>query len=192
MFDAPPAAHDALAEAARTYSVEPDDPYAVELNARWSPPPAPAPTLIVPGLHMGGTPWNRILGRTDAPGDDVGEGHDLVVTLFVHAQPVGSGCEELRFGFPDAALPDADAARVVRIAGYAHRVWCDGGDVLVRCQAGLNRSGLVTALVLIRAGLAPAQAIAHLRATRSRHALCNQHFDDWLTDTRPTPTGDPT
>lgn len=54
------------------------------------------------------------------------------------------------------------------------------GPTLVHCQAGLNRSGLVTALALIRAGSAPADAIALLRAKRSPAVLCNTAFEQWL------------
>ena len=52
--------------------------------------------------------------------------------------------------------------------------------MLIRCQAGLNRSGLVTALVLIMAGWAPEDAIRRIRVRRSVNALCNRHFTTWL------------
>lgn len=55
-----------------------------------------------------------------------------------------------------------------------------GGKVLVHCQAGLNRSNLVTALALIKRGRAPAEAIALLREKRSPVVLCNQAFEAWL------------
>jgi protein-tyrosine phosphatase len=51
---------------------------------------------------------------------------------------------------------------------------------LIRCQAGLNRSGLVTALVLIRFGLAAKEAIEQIRIRRAGHALCNESFEAWL------------
>lgn len=54
------------------------------------------------------------------------------------------------------------------------------GPTLVHCQAGLNRSGLVTGLALVRTGMSPAAAIALLRARRSPAVLCNPAFERWL------------
>lgn len=52
--------------------------------------------------------------------------------------------------------------------------------VLVHCQAGLNRSGLVTALALIKSGMTPRDAIHLLRSSRSPMVLCNNTFEEWL------------
>lgn len=52
--------------------------------------------------------------------------------------------------------------------------------VLVNCQAGLNRSGVVVARALMHRGLAAAEAIETVRARRHPKALYNQHFTDWL------------
>jgi protein-tyrosine phosphatase len=65
---------------------------------------------------------------------------------------------------------------------FAHVRWKAGDRVLIRCQAGLNRSGLVTALVLIKEGHLPVDAINLLRTKRDRDALCNQDFAEWLND----------
>jgi hypothetical protein len=137
---------------------------------------------ILPGLYMGGT-------RDDATIADPAPLHglhrrrpayDAVATLYAWAQPVGWEVEELRYGFGDGALHGDDLARVLRAATWAHARWQSGDRVLIRCQAGLNRSGLVTALVLILDGWHPAHAIAHIRDRRSPHALFNPHFVHWL------------
>jgi hypothetical protein len=61
---------------------------------------------------------------------------------------------------------------------------CKGhGPTLVHCQAGLNRSGLLAGLSLVRAGMSPADAIALLRKSRSPAVLCNQVFEQWLLET---------
>ena len=52
--------------------------------------------------------------------------------------------------------------------------------MLIRCQAGLNRSGLLTALVLMLAGWEAAEAIRLIRTKRSQVALFNDDFVDWL------------
>lgn len=136
---------------------------------------------ILPGLFMGGTHDDATVAD---PMPLAGLGRrrefDAVVTLYAWAQPVGWEVEELRYGFGDGALHGADLARVLRAATWAHDRWQAGDRVLVRCQAGLNRSGLVTALVLVMAGWDPAEAIRHIRSRRSPHALFNSHFVRWL------------
>lgn len=54
------------------------------------------------------------------------------------------------------------------------------GPVLVHCQAGLNRSGLVVARALMLGGTSAADAIALQREKRSPAVLCNTAFEDWL------------
>lgn len=62
------------------------------------------------------------------------------------------------------------------------------GPTLVHCQAGLNRSGLVTALALIRGGMEPQGAIDLLREKRCDAVLCNRAFADWLRNYNVPPT----
>ena len=136
---------------------------------------------ILPGLFMGGTCDDATI---DYParlnGFGAARDYDAVVTLYASAQPVGWEVEELRYGFGDGVFGGDDIARVRRAAEWAHQRWQAGDRVLIRCQAGLNRSGLVTALVLILHGWDPAAAISHIRTRRSRHALFNRHFVAWL------------
>jgi protein-tyrosine phosphatase len=54
------------------------------------------------------------------------------------------------------------------------------GHTLIHCQAGLNRSGLVAALALIKMGRSAKDAIAILREKRSPFVLCNPSFERWL------------
>lgn len=56
-----------------------------------------------------------------------------------------------------------------------------GRRVLITCAMGLNRSGIITALTLMHAhGMAPADAIRLIRGKRSRDALMNPMFEQWL------------
>lgn len=48
---------------------------------------------------------------------------------------------------------------------------------LVHCQAGLNRSGLLAAVALVRGGMVPSEAIDLLRSSRSPAVLCNPLFE---------------
>lgn len=52
--------------------------------------------------------------------------------------------------------------------------------VLVHCQAGLNRSGLLAARILTLQGWTPAAAIAKLRQSRCELVLCNEAFENWI------------
>lgn len=54
------------------------------------------------------------------------------------------------------------------------------GPTLVHCQAGLNRSSLVAALVLIQRGRTVDEAISLIRAKRSDACLSNEAFERWL------------
>jgi len=107
----------------------------------------------------------------------------------VRAQGSGSPCcypccDEARLVFIGRRGWHVDA--VIDAAEWAHGLWRRGQRVLIRCQAGLNRSGLVTALVLLLDGWDPADAIEEIRTRRSPWALCNQQFADWLLDEAPS------
>lgn len=146
----------------------------LELPPSW---PDPAPTEILPGLWQGGTSESSLLGQPTKPGHYRGRRpFDLIVTLYADAQPAPWGVEEIRYGFPDAELDSRDLDRLREIAAYAAQRWKTGDSVLIRCQAGVNRSGLVTALVLLAEGWRPRQILEHLRACRSPHVLSNSDF----------------
>ena len=143
--------------------------------------PAALHSEILPGLWVGGTADDGWIDRS-APCGGFGDAapYDAVVTLFAWAQPMSWGVEELRYGFGDAALDDASLPKILAAARWAHERWSRGERVLVRCQAGINRSGLVAALVLMIAGYSAHEAIQLLRQGRSPFALCNDAFVDWL------------
>jgi hypothetical protein len=133
---------------------------------------------IAPGLFMGGTP--------DAGARDPGLPFDAVATLYALAPPADWLVEELRYGFYDASIDLVNVDRVRRVAEWAYDRWQAGGRVLIRCQAGLNRSGLVTALILISSGLTATEAITLIRERRAGYALCNESFERWLLSTAVT------
>lgn len=54
------------------------------------------------------------------------------------------------------------------------------GPVLVHCEMGLNRSGLILALAMMVDGASAEQAITQLRNARSEHVLFNSTFEAWL------------
>jgi protein-tyrosine phosphatase len=79
--------------------------------------------------------------------------------------------------FDQAELPDERLLHALA----AHVNECRAvGPTLVHCQAGLNRSGLVTALALMKAGRSSKDAIELLREKRCDAVLCNTAFRMWL------------
>jgi hypothetical protein len=70
-----------------------------------------------------------------------------------------------------------DLADAVRVA--VRRVEA-GQRVLVNCQAGLNRSGLVTALVLLYFGVDTEVVVDMIRGARSDLCLVNDSFVDFI------------
>jgi hypothetical protein len=138
---------------------------------------------ILPGLWQGGTDDSDVVrygnGKTGVTAKDF----DFVATLYASANPVDWFVHEMRFGFYDHDMNDFQVEALYDIVRITHRQWKSGNRVLVRCQAGLNRSGLVMALVLIRDGYSPADAIQLIRTQRGNAALCNSTFERWLLQT---------
>lgn len=136
---------------------------------------------ILPNLFQGGTSdedvihnaQNSDLRRTDLP-------FDSVITMYAWARPADWNVQEFRYGVPDASISRIDLNRLRQAADFGYIQWKSGDRVLVRCQAGLNRSGLVTALILIKEGYSPTEAINLIRANRGYEALFNESFVNWL------------
>ncbi len=137
---------------------------------------------IAPGLWQGGTDSNDTLRtRRFSDGAFISQSEfDLVVTMYSAAQPVESWVKEVRFGIYDSDMTDFDIEDLRDIVLVAHSNWKRGKRVLVRCQAGLNRSGIVTALVLIREGYSAQEAIDLVKEKRGSAALTNDFFNEWL------------
>lgn len=119
---------------------------------------------VAPGLWQGGC-----IDGVRLPSD-----FDLVVSLYPWEKyAVGSATRVIeRFAYDAATVPDlSDLVETV------YESWKGGNKVLVHCQAGLNRSGLLAAQVLIKDGYSPAEAIRQLRDSRSSLVLCNEAFE---------------
>ena len=138
-------------------------------------------SMIAPNLFQGGTDDLDVIHlaqtnnrpRTDLP-------FDAIVTMYAWARPADWKVQEFRYGVPDASITDIDLDRLRQAVDFGYDRWKQGDRVLVRCQAGLNRSGLVLALILIKDGLKPAEAIARIRENRGEDALFNRAFHNWL------------
>lgn len=123
---------------------------------------------IIDGLWQG--------GDTPSP---VGR-FDHVVSLCAWTEGYSPGPEgQAQWFIADGPIPDG----IDEIWALAHDISerLDRGEqVLVRCQMGLNRSGLLVAAVLIDRGWEPSEAIERVRTRRSPYALSNPHFEEWL------------
>jgi hypothetical protein len=152
---------------------------------------------VAPGLYQGGTDDSDTMGAylRESPsryeinrmfeqlstGQVTKKHFDTVATLYSAANAVGRSVKEIRFAFHDGDMSDFDPEQdLFFMVREAHADWKSGKKVLVRCQAGINRSGLVTALVLIRDGHSPEEAIRLIRDKRCEAALSNSRFENWL------------
>ena len=138
-------------------------------------------SMIAPNLFQGGTDDLDVIHlaqtnnrpRTDLP-------FDAIVTMYAWARPADWKIQEFRYGVPDATITDIDLDRLRQAVEFGYNRWKSGDRVLVRCQAGLNRSGLVLALILIKDGLTPQEAVNRIRDKRGPDALFNNNFQSWL------------
>lgn len=135
---------------------------------------------ILPGLWQGGTDDLDVAGGP-AHYRIRKEQFQSVFTLYGNANGVNWGVKEQRLGFYDGDLTDIDPIEDLGpMVRAAYKDWKSGKQVLIRCQAGLNRSGLVMALVLLLDGHTPEQAIRLIRRQRGPAALCNYTFETFI------------
>lgn len=136
---------------------------------------------ILPGLYMGGTADDDVvdvakpLKNLNATNE-----FDSVVTAYSWAQPMSWYCHENRFGFSDGPINDETFTKVDELATWLHGEWKQGKKCLARCQAGLNRSGILIALTIMKDGYTAKEAIDLIRTKRSPYALGNKYFVEKL------------
>ena len=139
---------------------------------------------ILPGLFLGGTDDDDTIedaANVHTSRNITKDNFDTVVTLYAWANPVDWFVQELRYGFYDSGLEgNADYESLQEGAEFAHKAWKSGKRVLIRCQAGINRSSLTMGLALMLEGYSAADAIQLMRDKRSNAVLLNQDFVDYL------------
>jgi hypothetical protein len=140
----------------------------------------PLRSEILPNLWMGGTDYkDRTEDGMAMPYITIDD-FDSVYTFYGSANPVDWFVEEYRFAFLDSEREPLDISKLKRAVLMAYEDWSSGKRVLIRCQAGLNRSGIVTALVLMRSGLTAQESIDLIRKARDPQCLYNKHFVKFL------------
>jgi hypothetical protein len=142
----------------------------------------PLHSKILDHLYQGGTDDEATIYRGQKRLPTVGDPRpfDSVVSLCAYTLPVGWLVKEMRFAFPDGPLEPWTITEIEALADWVHRQWKTGDRVLIRCQAGMNRSSLITALVLMKDGMSANEAIELIRKERSEYCLSNQHFVEYL------------
>ena len=147
---------------------------------RGNPDPRSPWDEIIPGLFMGGHFYRAASGELVQA--VVRSEFDIVVSLYHRdghspADGVTHHCREV----PDGPLTSAQLSEVSELAEIAAAGIRDSRTVLVRCHHGLNRSGLVVAQALGHLGYRIDDAIFLIRYRRSKQALNNDLFVDYLT-----------
>lgn len=106
---------------------------------------------------------------------------DCVISLYRRAgYGPADGVKHHELLIPDGPLTADSVRRLSELAARAAFHVTKGEAVLVRCQAGYNRSGLVVALTLRELGYTTDEAIDLIQARRGPLALHNEHFVNYL------------
>jgi protein-tyrosine phosphatase len=159
-----------LIEEVPTYS----DPFKVRVRG-WSSHgnmriDTPYITPVVDGLYHGGVQHGLILPK------DI----KYVLSLYKwEAYMADPSVEVLTVTMLDSLDQELDGVEELAAWVNARR---ERGNVLVHCQAGLNRSSLVVATALVRNGDVKngAEAIELMRAQRTPAVLCNPAFEEYV------------
>ena len=132
---------------------------------------------VAPGLWVGGHDYVDGTAGAGVQRAVVRDEFDVVVSLFSRdGHGPDASVEHHAHRMPDAQLDEQDLADIDRLARVVAERLDEGKRVLVRCQAGLNRSSLVAALALVHRGVSPQEAIDAIRAGRSPNCLFNRSF----------------
>jgi hypothetical protein len=152
----------------------------MRVKYRGEPDPVSAWNGIVPGLFMGGHV------RREPSGEQVPvvveAEFDAVISLYREdghgpAGTVEHYCREI----PDGPVTAAQLTVVGELAETAAALVRANRTVLVRCHHGYNRSGLVVPQTLVHLGYRVDDGIFLVRYRRSKLALNNHPFVDYLT-----------
>jgi protein-tyrosine phosphatase len=128
---------------------------------------------------MGGHEWVDEHGELrDAIVDDE---FDLVISLY--KQPghgPRKGIRHIVYQIPDGPLTPKQLDKLAELALWTADRLRMQRKVLIRCHSGYNRSGLLAAQALVERMYTPYQAIELVRRARTRWALNNELFVDYL------------
>jgi len=131
---------------------------------------------VVPGLWQGSAPTPGMALPFDA----------VVLAACGHQPPgkriFGPRAEVVRVPLTDGGMPlsPRDLDRALRAAVWIGKTHESGKRLLVTCEMGWNRSGLLVALALVFEGYSADAAVMLVRQARGRAALGNAHFEAYV------------
>jgi protein-tyrosine phosphatase len=139
---------------------------------------------------------NRVHGNlwmSHAPKPEDGfrmsDNFDVLVLAAEEHQPSGRffpGVKVIHAPLDDTTQVPANELRIAKkAAAMVATALSKGKRVLVTCWLGRNRSGIITALALVRMGAQPEKAIELVRRARGEHALSNPTFVEIILESRP-------
>lgn len=125
---------------------------------------------ILGGLYQGSAP---------PTGSQVGKEFDALVLMASEYQPKAKefgDVEVYQAPILDSKPSSQDIQKAYAAAKWVASKLHANKKVLVTCMAGLNRSGMVSAMALILTGYQPKNAMAAVRNARGPKALSNKYF----------------
>lgn len=140
---------------------------------------------ILPNLYIGGHLWEEDGRAKDSRHSSVSGdlSWDYVVSAYMSEfETSWPQCDQRLVLFPDTeeGLDDETWARIKSAVDEVVSRWRQGQKVLIRCQAGYNRSGMMMSLVLMRLGYTADKAVHHVRWRRGRSVLVNPVFESYV------------
>lgn len=141
---------------------------------------------ILPNLFQGGHVWQSNGSHREARHSSVGDdpSWDYVVSAYFDRSsrnPIPQ-CD-MRHVFFDDTEDGLEPEVWLKIKSAVEEVvarWRLGQKVLVRCQAGYNRSGMMMSLILMRLGFSAEKAICQVRRRRGKDVLTNHVFEQYV------------
>jgi protein-tyrosine phosphatase len=140
---------------------------------------------IIPNLFQGGHDWaegGKIKGASSSTVSGDKSWDYVVSAYFLPREKSLPQCDTRFVLFDDTeyGLEEETWSRIQSAVDEVVDRWRNGQKVLIRCQAGYNRSGMIMALVLMRLGENAEDAIKRIRLRRGKHALVNKVFEDYV------------
>lgn len=142
---------------------------------------------VLPGLYLGGHLWEEggisRHGKNSSVSAD--KTWDYVVSCCldkVYWEKTLPQCDMRLVLFEDTekGLDNDTWVKIWSVVNEVTFRWWSGEKVLVRCQAGYNRSGLLMSLILMRLGYTAEDAIKLCREKRGGDVLINPVFERYV------------
>ena len=140
---------------------------------------------ILPKLFLGGHVWQENGRIRDGRNSSVSADKtlDYVVSAYIDIfNETYPRCDTRLVIFDDTenGLTEDTWEQISSAVEEVVARWKQGQKILVRCQAGYNRSGLLMSLILMRLGYTADGAIELIRKLRGKDVLVNKAFENYV------------